>query len=248
VSENSGQEKRRCLCVAGWEIQARRNAEMKKTLFLLPILFLVLAMTACVVKPSTKEDEKETEEAVKVEEGALEEWVIVDHRTKDLGGNVPRWVTKTPLELQKEDMYKDYYVFIEDQMGKDLDGIKIWATNFSVNANIARMVANRVENRFAGAAVGDKDMVETYMENVVKAVSAASFARVVIEDEFWIKRQNKTNGEIEYRYLFLVTVPRSEIDAAINRSFQEASEQSKPKTEEEKVARERVQEIYDEGF
>jgi len=223
---------------------------MKRVLFLFLVLYLVLAVTACVVRPEPKEGEPGDEpekEPVKVEEG-IEEWVIVDHKTKDFGGNVPRWVTKTPLQLQKEDMYQDYYVFIEDQMGKDLDGVKIWATNFSVNANIARMVANRVETRFAGAAVGDKDMVETYMENVVKSVSAASFSRVVIEDEFWIKRQNKTNGEIQYRYLFLVTVPKSEIDAAIQRAFEEASDQSKPKTEEEEVARERVKDIFEEGF
>jgi hypothetical protein len=216
---------------------------MKKTLYSLMSLILVLAILGCVT-PSKAEKEEKPKEVVKVEE-KVEEWVIVDHKTKDFGGNIPRWVDKTPLQLQQEDMYKDYYVFIEDQVGKDLDGIKIWATNFSVNANIARMVATRVQSKFAGAAVGDKDMVETYMENVVKSTSAASFSRVVIEDEFWIKKQSKKTGEVEYRYLFLVTVPRSEIDAAIQRAFAEAQAASKPKTEEEKVARERVKEAFE---
>ncbi len=217
---------------------------MRKLLFIPMSLVLIVAMIGCTTSKKAEKEEKAPGDVVKVEEKA-EEWVIVDHKTKDFGGNVPRWVTRTPMQLQQEDMYKDYYVFIEDQIGKDLDGIKIWATNFSVNANIARMVANRVESRFAGAAVGDKNMVETYMENVVKSVSAATFSRVVIEDEFWIKKQSKQTGEVEYRYLFLVTVPRSEIDEAIRRIFSNADEANKPKTEEEKVARQRVKDIFE---
>lgn len=217
---------------------------MRKLLFVPMSLILVLAMVGCATSSKAEKGEEGPKEVVVVE-GKVEEWVIVDHKTKDFGGNVPRWVTKTPMQLQKEDMYKDYFIFIEDQLGKDLDGIKIWATNFSINSNITRMVANRVESRFAGAAVGDKDMVETYMENVVKSVSAATFSRVVIEDEFWIKKQSKASGEVEFRYLFLVTVPRGEIDAAIKRIFSDADDANKPKTEEEKVARERVKEIFE---
>ena len=226
---------------------------MRKILYVFLALVIILGMVGCAggakpkEKPKEEPKEKPKEEPVKVEP-QIEEWVIVDHKTKDFGGNVPRWVTRTPLQLQQEDMYKDYYVFIEDSIGKDLDGIKLWSTNFAINANIARMVATRVESRFAGAAVGDKDMVETYMENVVKSVSAATFSRVVVEDEFWIKKQSKKSGDVEYRYLFLVTVPRSEIEAAIERAFGEQDEANKPKTEEEKVARDRVKEAFKEGF
>ena len=114
--------------------------------------------------------------------------------------------------------------------------------------DIARMVATRVESKFAGAAVGDKDMLETYMEQVVKSLSVAEFSRVVIEDEFWIKKQSKKSGEVEYRYLFLVTVPKSEIEAAIERVFGDAASKVKPKTEEETAARDRVKEAFKEGF
>jgi hypothetical protein len=234
---------------------------VKKILYLLVFAVLILSMTGCVIVAKPKEQPKEEAKAEQPKEEAtaeakpepkkeepvkVEEWVIVDHKTKDFGGNVPNWVTKTPLQLQKEDIYQDYYVFIEDQTGKDLEGVKLWATGFSINSAISRMVATRVQNRFAGAAVGDKDMVETYMEQVVKTVSEASFSNVRVEDEFWVKRQNKTGGEIEYRYLFLVTVPKTQIEAAIERAFGDADEQEKPKTEEEKVARERVKEAFEE--
>jgi len=223
---------------------------MKRILYVSLLVVLIFAVVGCGGGPTPKEttkEEKKPEPKETVTVVPLDEWAIVDHKTKDFGGNVPRWVEKTPLQLQQEDMYKDYYVFIEDQTGKDLDGIKLWATNFSISSNMARMVSSRVESKFAGAAVGDKNMLETYMEQVVKNVSAATFSRVVIEDEFWIKKQNKKNGDIEFRYLFLVTVPKSEIDAAIERAFGDVNK-TKPKTEEEKVARERVKEAFNEGF
>ena len=227
---------------------------MKRILYVLLLIVFIFGMIGCGSAPKAKETPKEKpkeepkkEEPVKVEE-KIEEWVVTDHKTKDFGGNVPRWVTRTPLQLQQEDIYKDYYVFIEDQMGKDLDGIKLWATNFSINSNIARMVATRVESKFAGAAVGDKDMLETYMEQVVKSLSVAEFSRVVIEDEFWIKRQSKKSGDIEFRYLFLVTVPKSEIESAIERVFGDSAAKVKPKTEEETAARDRVKEAFKEGF
>lgn len=235
---------------------------MKKTLYLLLFGLLIVSMVGCVIVSKPKEKPKEEEAPPPKEEKAeakpeekkeeppppkVEEWTVVDHKTKDFGGNVPRWVTKTALQLQREDEYKDYYVFIEDQFGKDLDGIKLWATGFSINSAISRMVATRVQNKFAGAAIGDKDMLETYMEQVVKTSSEASFSNVAINDEFWIKRQNKTNGEIEFRYLFLVTVPKGQIEAAIERAFGDANK-VEPKTEEEDKARDRVKEAFSEGF
>ena len=38
------------------------------------------------------------------------------------------------------------------------------------------MVSTRVMNKFAGAQVGDKDMVETYMEEVAKVLALAEYS------------------------------------------------------------------------
>ncbi len=237
---------------------------MKKFWYFLLFGILLVSLMGCIIvaKPreKPKEEAKQEQQEKPKEQQAeakpekkeeppskMEEWVVIDHKTKDFGGNVPRWVTRTALQIQREDMYQDYYVFIEDQMGKDLDGIKIWATGFSINSAIARMVSTRVESKFAGAAAGDKNMLETYMEQVVKSMSSATISNVVIEDEFWIKRQNKSNGEIEFRYLFLVTVPKTEIEAAMERAFGDANK-AELKTDEETAARGRVKEAISEGF
>jgi len=51
-----------------------------------------------------------------------------------------------------------------------------------------------------------------------------------------------------YRYLLLYTVPRAQIDAAIQRALDAQSGKAKPKTEEEQTARDRVKELFSEGM
>jgi hypothetical protein len=43
-------------------------------------------------------------------------------------------------------------------------------------------------------------------------------------------------------------VPREQIDAAIQRALDEQAGRSKPKTEEEQTARDRVKELFGEGL
>ncbi len=173
---------------------------------------------------------------------------IIEHKTSDFGGNPPRWVEKTALEMEKDKEYEGYYVFIVDEAGQNLDGLKTYAKNFVAADTIARMVSTRVEAKFVGAAAGDKDMLETYMENVVKSVSKASFSGMRVNDEFWVKKRYFTqDGSVdreEYRYLFLITVPRKSIDDAIKNGFDAV----KPVTKEETAAVDRVKEAWGEGL
>jgi hypothetical protein len=208
-----------------------------KKIALLSVLVILLALSfSCASKPVTPKPTPAPK---------LEEWVIIE--SKSLTNTVPDWCNMTPIELEKTDKYKDYYVFIQDQTGKSLEGIKLWATGFSAPSEIARLVSTRVQDKFAGAAVGDKNELETYMEQVVKTVSEAQFSGVRVEGDFWIKRQNKANGVIEYRYLFLLTVPRTEIQAAIQRALDGAGK-NVPKTPEKERAIANVKKLMDDGL
>jgi hypothetical protein len=231
---------------------------MKRLLYFSLIAVILLGFfSACVSEPEPVAEEPVAEEpeaeepvaeepAITVEPPPpMEEWVIIDHKTKDFGGNVPDWVTMSAMDLESQDKYKDYFIFIIDHVGKDLNGIELWARGFSAPSEVARMVSTRVEDKFVGAAAGDIDMLETYMEEVVKTMSEAEFAGIRTEDNFWVKKQNKADpNQIEFRYLFLVTVPRTEIELSIERAFSDA-DTVPPKTEEEQTARDRVKEAFD---
>ena len=203
---------------------------MRRVLLLLPLAVL-LVLAGCAGGPSGRD-------IVKVE--GDREYVIVDHKTMDFGGKVPQWITRTTSELENND-YPDHYVFLVDQVGKDLQGIELWAKNFSAASDIARMVETRVEDKFVGAAAGDMDGLEGYMEQVVKSTSNARYSGVRTEDSFWIKKRYNEDETEEYRYVFLITVPREQIDAAIQRAFDETE---KPKTEEKQTAVNRVKDAF----
>jgi len=212
------------------------------------VLVAIGLLFACGTKPTPKQ-----EQALKVEPQVYPPKVI-EHKLTALGGDVPEWVFQyaNGEDLEKKKDYKDLYVFVFEQTGKDLEGVKAWTRSFSAATEVARMVSTRVMNKFAGAQVGDKDMVETYMEEVVKILAVAEYAGARKKDDFWIHRQfyDDKGGPTkkEYTYYMLYTVPQEQIDAAIQRSLDAQNNKAKAKTEEEQTARDRVRELFSENL
>jgi hypothetical protein len=176
----------------------------------------------------------------------------LEHKNSALGGDPPDWAFMEMDELEALEKYADFYVFKFDQVGEDLEGVKAWTRSFSAATEVARMVSTRVMNKFAGAQVGDRDMVETYMEEVAKVLAVAEYSGARRAGDFWVLQQTfddkgKPDKRI-YRYWLLYTVPREQIEDAIERALNEEDQKNKPKTEEEKVARDRVQELFGEGL
>jgi len=211
---------------------------MKKVAYLL-LLAIVLFAVGCASAP------KEKKPAVAVT--APPEYQIIDHKTRDFGGTPPDWVTKSASELEADAKYKEFYVFVDDQMGKDLDGLKLWARGFSISSQIARIVSTRVEDKFVGAAAGDRNALETYMEEVVKSISAAQYSGARVVEDFWVKRRKASDKTEDFRYLFLVTVPRKQIDDAIARALKDADQKAKP-TPDKETAIKRVKDTFDKGL
>jgi len=212
------------------------------------VLVAIGLLFACGTKPTPKQ-----EQALKVEPQVYPPKVI-EHKLTALGGDVPEWVFQyaNGEDLEKKRDYNDLYVFVFEQTGKDLEGVKAWTRSFSAATEVARMVSIRVMNKFAGAQVGDKDMVETYMEEVAKVLAVAEYAGARKKDDFWIHRQfyddNGSPTKKEYTYYMLYTVPQEQIDAAIQRSLDAQNNKNKPKTEEEQTARDRVKELFSENL
>ncbi len=212
------------------------------------LIAIGLLFVGCKTKPTP-----EQEAALKVEPQVYPPKVI-EHKLTALGGDVPEWVFEyaNGEDLENKREYRDQYVFVFEQTGKDLEGVKAWTRSFSAATEVARMVSTRVMNKFAGAQVGDKDMVETYMEEVAKVLAVAEYSGARKEDDFWIHRQfyddNGKPTEKIYTYYLLYTVPEEQIDAAIQRSLDAQNNKDKVKTEEEQVARDRVKELFSDGL
>jgi hypothetical protein len=176
-----------------------------------------------------------------------DEVVTIDHKNKALGGAVPDWVFASVFDLEEQPKYKDMYVFKMEADGKDKDGAMTFLRGMEVPTQVARQVSIRVQNKFVGAQVGDKDKVETYMENVTKSLAQAQVTGLREVDNYWVKLQ-EGQKEPYYRAMALYIVPKAEIDGAIARALDSENQKTKPKTEEEKVARERVKAVFGEGM
>jgi len=208
-----------------------------KKLAIVPVLIgLVLVLLSCAGGPKGQLAEKANPK---------EEAVVIDHKNKALGGNAPDWVFATIEQLDAK--YKDAYVFRVEAEGKDKDGAMMFLEGMQVPQEVARQVSLRVQNKFVGAQVGDKDKVETYMENVTKSLAQATVTGLQLKDSYWVKLQEGKKDPY-YRAMALYIVPKAEIDGAISRALDAENQKTKPKTEDEQKARDAVKDVFGSGM
>jgi hypothetical protein len=163
----------------------------------------------------------------------------------------PEWIFLETMEIEKQGAYKDSYLFKFVQQGQDVDGLSLWVRGFAAASEIARMVSTRVQDTFVGAAAGDKDKLETYLEEVVKSVSSAQYSGAVQAAKYWWQIQKASvDGNLTqvYEYYLLYSVPKAQIDQAIKRALAEADGKAKPKSEDEQTARDRVKAAMEGGL
>ena len=208
-----------------------------KKYFIIPILILLLLAVGCksTDKGKKEDGEKPTSDIMK----PPPEPIIITHQYKGLG-EVPPWVLMAVGKIEELPEHKGYYVFKESFSGRNLEGTKIQAQNFSVDDQIARMVSVRIQSKYAGAVVGSSDEAEQYFEKVVKSIADGRVGGAKKYDEYWVQRryfkdENTVDKEV-FEYYLMVRVPMAEIKAAIERAFSG----NKPKSEEETRARDLV--------
>lgn len=172
---------------------------------------------------------------------------VLEHQNSAFGGDVPSWVTMESSEIETQDKYKDSYVFKFETVGAgSVDAAVTIGNAFDVLVPMAQQVSVRVQQKFAGAQVGDKEKLETYVENVVKLLADAKFSGAKKEGQFWVRLQNfDSNGKAtnqEYRVRFLYSISKKVLEDQIAKQIDAANAADQPKTEDERTARARVRE------
>jgi hypothetical protein len=178
---------------------------------------------------------------------------LLDHKNYVFGRDVPEWVMMDQGEIETLDRYKNDYVFKFQSPGaQNLQGAELWTKNFTANSEIAAQIRTRVQAKFAGSAAGDMNDLVSYMENTVKSLSDATFSGYRERENYWIQQRHyKADGSVDrddFTYYSLYTIPRSTLDQLVNKALNDADIADKPKTENERTARERVKEAFAEGF
>lgn len=171
------------------------------------------------------------------------EFRVIRHANSTLGGDIPDWVTRDTGALEMDPDFEGMYVFKFMESGESLEGVRTVANNMSAPSEISRLINTRVEQKFAGAQVGDQDFVETYFENVVRTLSQAQISGFRKYGDFWVQLEYN-DGTREYEYYTLYVIEEERVDNLIESAISGAE----PDTEEEQTAQERVREIFADGI
>ena len=182
--------------------------------------------------------------------GSVKKPEMVDHKNQKWGKTPPEWVSMERDEIEAMDKYKDVYIFkFESEKSKDLEGTQLWLRNFSATTELSKMITQRIKDVSAAAAVGDKNALGTYMEEIVRSVSEAELHGLKKEADYWTQQRYFTaDGEVEgdfYTVQVLYSIPRRTLDKLIADAINGVE---KPKTEEEVRARNLVNKALREDF
>jgi len=216
---------------------------MKKILTIgLIVMVALMSITGC---SSTSPAEKEAAKA------AAPKPEIIDSSYQAWGKEIPDWVTMSRSALEQKDEYEDKYVFkIESPEGESKQGVQMYADNFQAQSELARLISTRVRDKFAGAAAGDMDQLETYMEQVVQVVSESQYSGYRKEDEAWVQRRYfESDGSVDrevYQYMMLYTIPQDVVDEKIEQALENAGGEAD--SEEKTTAKDRVKEAFESGL
>ncbi len=200
-------------------------------------LALVLMLSACASQPEPVSDDSPDFDVVSP-------YTVIEHKNTQFGAPIPPWTFTAIGALETEARFEGMYLYKFERIGQDLNGVRTLADTFDAASTIAQEINFRVQQKFAGAEVGDNDFVETYFENVVRVLADARISGFRKYDDFWIFRLDNRTDEEEYIYYSLYTIDKEEVD----RLIEEAITGQPVETEEEQTAQERVREIFEAGL
>jgi len=211
--------------------------KMKKITVLLLGLVMMGFLASCASAP--KEEPKEEE----VLEVVTKRPEMLDHKNYQWGKDVPEWVMMDVSELEELEEYENVYLFkFESPRAQSLEGAKIWTEDFNAASDIVKSIDLRVRSKFSGAAVGDLDAIESYMEKVVASLAEARISGMKKEGDYWVQRRyftpEGTVDEDAYTYIVLYSIQKEILDEQIQNALDGVEEEPETKVRAKDLVKE----------
>jgi hypothetical protein len=220
---------------------------VKKIFALLLAVLAVFAIASCVSEPAPQEDSP-------MDVTVAYPPKILEHKGTAWGTNPPAWLMEALKGYKFVERMADYQgkiVVIVEQDGESREGAELAASRLDAIPRISTLMGLRVKDTFAGAQVGDKDKIETYMERVVKVASETRFSGFMMEDSWWTYLQTYTpEGKPDkrsYRVIQLWTMSKEALERQLD-GILKGEAANEPKTPEKERAIQAVQNAFYEGF
>jgi len=225
---------------------------VKKILGILIVLLSIVAVVGCGSTAPAKPTEPIKPPAPTVKAYPPQ---IIEHKGTAFGRDYPKWMDAAldgPKAVEKLPDYANKYIVVVQEDGGDLTGAQLAASKLNAQSTVASLISTRVKDTFAGAQVGDKDKIETYMERAVKSVSEATFSGFAMESDWWVKLQTFTSdGKADkqvYRVIQIWGIDKDSLKAQIDKVLKGESDKEPAKTPEKQKAMDLVQQSFFDGF
>jgi hypothetical protein len=225
---------------------------VKKILGMLIVLLSLAAVIGCASSPKPEPQKPGVNPPATTVKAYPPQ--ILEHKGTAFGRDYPKWMDAAldgPKAVEKLPDYANKYIVVVQEDGADLTGVQLAASKINAQTTIAALISTRVKDTFAGAQVGDKDKIETYMERAIKSVSEATFTGFAMESEWWAKLQTFTaDGKPDkqvYRDIQIWGIDKDILKKQIDKQLQGAAA-TEPKTEAKQKAMDLVQQSFFDGF
>jgi hypothetical protein len=235
-----------------WWAARPKEVIVKKILGILAVLLTLAAVIGCASSPKPATEKP----GVNPPPATVKAYPpqIIEHKGTAFGRDYPKWMDAAldgPKAVEKLPDYANKYIVVVQEDGQDLTGVQLAASKINAQTTISALISTRVKDTFAGAQVGDKDKIETYMERAIKSVSEATFTGFTMESEWWAKLQTFTaDGKADkqvYRDIQIWGIDKDLLKKQIDKQLQGAAAEE-PKTEAKQRAMDLVQQSFFDGF
>ncbi|MDR2784203.1 MAG: hypothetical protein LBB48_10295 [Treponema sp.] len=150
---------------------------------------------------------------------------VVSQKSNVFPGWVQAYLTGGLRGVERLSAYRTAYVFIKEIKGNNDTAITQWALHFSVERELPRMVAARVQNRLERNVKTYPDYeYGVFFENAIKVFSNARYERAVKLDDFWFERLISVENGVEvnrreFLFLIMVAIEKNTLVDQINAIF-----------------------------
>ena len=121
-------------------------------------------------------------------------WQIIGSQNGQGDNGIPDWVRRYYdggiHRVEAMDRFSNRYAFIGENRGENINALHQWANGFTVQHDLPRLIAARVEQRLVSpASLYPDDEYGQYFEMLIKAVSNGEYSGAVKEETYWVKRK-----------------------------------------------------------
>jgi hypothetical protein len=175
------------------------------------------------------------------------ERVIVDYKGASIGADIPNWVEAAINNdydaISRLSRFQGRVPVINYGSGQNLDLLRSWVNNFSIQAQVARQISNYVEANFGGTQLGSKDTPENrqFVKEIVATFSNVTISGLSQDLDYWTLLRTIDHGKgtetEQYNYYVIYSIAQEDLDyqiaQAMGRVAAANQEQEELKTEVE---------------